>query len=163
MGFSRSLATWVGHALMCGTTVVVLTGSVVLAASLVGSRAPHCFSFNCFLVSRRGARAIFAPMMACVTGWFDTHRSLGSRWFRGHGDGSMTMSPFRRWLVSTTIANVSSLSGVAGVMIPIACWCAGRRVVEQRAQPVVGSSDAGASHLDVAKFRPLASPVVISF
>jgi len=29
-----------------------------------------------------GTSAIFAPMMATVTGWFDTQRSLACRWSR---------------------------------------------------------------------------------
>ena len=38
--------------------------------------------------------AIFAPMMACVTGWFDTHRSLAvSLVSAGMGMAPMTMSP----------------------------------------------------------------------
>ena len=38
--------------------------------------------------------AIFAPMMATVTGWFDTHRSLAvSLVSAGMGMAPMTMSP----------------------------------------------------------------------
>ena len=40
-------------------------------------------------------------MMACVTGWFDTHRSLAvSLVSAGMGMAPMTMSPFAAWLVS---------------------------------------------------------------
>src|SRR6202020_2303811 len=60
-----------------GPLPVVLTGSVVLAASLAGaSRAPALLSFQIMfgLMGGVSAAAIFAPMMACVTRWFDTPR-----------------------------------------------------------------------------------------
>ncbi|MGL1358424.1 MFS transporter, partial [Vibrio parahaemolyticus] len=45
--------------------------------------------------------AIFAPMMAAVTGWFDTHRGLAvSLVSAGMGVAPMTMSPLAAWLVS---------------------------------------------------------------
>ncbi|CDN50063.1 Oxalate/formate antiporter [Neorhizobium galegae bv. orientalis str. HAMBI 540] len=67
--------------------------------------------------------AIFAPMMACVTGWFDTHRSLAvSLVSAGMGMAPMTMSPFAAWLVSiydwrTSLQIIAIL--VAVVMIPV--------------------------------------------
>src|SRR5258706_6860559 len=62
-----------------GTRVVVVTGSVILAASLaLASRMTSLIGFQLVfgLLVGGGIAAIFAPMMACVTGWFDTHRSL---------------------------------------------------------------------------------------
>src|SRR6202167_128317 len=62
-----------------GGLPVVLTGSIVLAASLaLASRASSLPAFQILfgLMVGGSAAAIFAPMMACVTGWFDTHRSL---------------------------------------------------------------------------------------
>src|SRR6266478_2820767 len=62
-----------------GPLPVVLTGSVVLAASLgLASLATSLVAFQFIFGLMVGAAcaAIFAPMMACVTGWFDTHRSL---------------------------------------------------------------------------------------
>ena len=45
--------------------------------------------------------AVFAPMMACVTGWFDTQRSLAvSLVSAGMGMAPMTMAPLAAWLVS---------------------------------------------------------------
>ncbi|HEV7408218.1 MAG TPA: MFS transporter, partial [Bradyrhizobium sp.] len=68
--------------------------------------------------------AIFAPMMACVTGWFDTHRSLAvSLVSAGMGMAPMTMSPLVAWLVSSydwrTTMQILSLV-VAAIMIPAA-------------------------------------------
>src|ERR1700724_4926895 len=58
-----------------GPLPVVLTGSTVLAASLaLASRAPSLLTFQIMfgLMVGGSISAIFAPMMACVTGWFDT-------------------------------------------------------------------------------------------
>jgi MFS family permease len=68
--------------------------------------------------------AIFAPLMACVTGWFDTHRSLAvSLVSAGMGMAPLTMSPLAAWLVSiydwrTSLQIIAVL--VAAVMIPAA-------------------------------------------
>src|SRR5216683_1048847 len=59
-----------------GPLPVVLTGSIVLAASLaLASLATSLVAFQFIFGLMVGAAcaAIFAPMMACVTGWFDTH------------------------------------------------------------------------------------------
>src|SRR6202046_4701034 len=62
-----------------GPLPVVLTGSIVLAASLaLASRAPSLLSFQIMfgLMVGGSSAAIFEPMMACVTGWVDTHPRL---------------------------------------------------------------------------------------
>src|SRR5262245_16213077 len=109
-----------------GPLPVVLTGSVVITASLaLASRATSLFVFQfVFGVMVGGATAaIFAPMMATVTGWFDTHRSLAvSLVSAGMGMAPMTMSPMVAWLVSnhdwrTSMLIVSGI--VAAVMIPV--------------------------------------------
>src|SRR5258706_6684686 len=59
-----------------GTRVVVVTGSVILAASLaLASRMTSLIGVQLVfgLLVCCGIAAIFAPMIACVTGWFDTH------------------------------------------------------------------------------------------
>src|SRR5689334_11180674 len=87
-----------------GTRFVVLTGSCILAASLaLASQTTSLLAFQLvFGVFIGGSiSAIFAPMMACVTGWFDTHRSLAvSLVSAGMGMAPMTMSPLVAWLVS---------------------------------------------------------------
>jgi MFS family permease len=109
-----------------GPRPVVLTGSVVIAASLaLASQATSLLAFQfVFGVMVGGATAaIFAPMMATVTGWFDTHRSLAvSLVSAGMGMAPMTMSPLVAWLVShydwrTTMLIVSGI--VAAIMIPV--------------------------------------------
>src|SRR6202012_2502298 len=87
-----------------GPMPVVLTGSVVIAASLaLASLATSLLVFQFFFGVMVGAAtaAIFAPTMATVTGWFDTHRSLAvSLVSAGMGMAPMTMSPMVAWLVS---------------------------------------------------------------
>jgi MFS family permease len=109
-----------------GPRAVVLAGSVILAVSLaLASRATSLIQFQLvFGLAVGGATAaIFAPMMACVTGWFDTHRSLAvSLVSAGMGMAPMTMSPLVAWLISTndwrtTLLIVAGI--VAVVMIPV--------------------------------------------
>lgn len=112
-----------------GTRVVVVTGSIILSASLaLASRATSLIAFQLIfgLLVGGGIAAIFAPMMACVTGWFDTHRSLAvSLVSAGMGIAPMTMSPFAAWLISTYDWRTSLLiiATVAAVlMIPAALF-----------------------------------------
>jgi MFS family permease len=80
-----------------GPLPVVLTGSTVLTLSLFA--ASHATSLIVFqfvfgLLTGASCAAIFAPMMATVTGWFDTHRSLAvSLVSAGMGVAPMTMAP----------------------------------------------------------------------
>jgi MFS family permease len=109
-----------------GPLPVVLTGSTMLAASLfLASRATSLIAFQFIFGLAVGGSiaAIFAPMMATVTGWFDTHRSLAvSLVSAGMGMAPMTMSPFAAWLVSNhdwrTSMQVVALI-VAAIMIPV--------------------------------------------
>lgn len=110
-----------------GPRPVVLTGSILLAGSLaLASRASSLLEFQLVfgLFVGGSIAAIFAPMMACVTGWFETHRSLAvSLVSAGMGMAPMTMSPFAAWLVAhhdwrTSLLTISGV--VAVVMIPTA-------------------------------------------
>ncbi len=135
-----------------GPRAVALAGSTLLAGSLVlASRATSLLQFQLlFGVLVGGATAaIFAPMMACVTGWFDTHRSLAvSLVSAGMGMAPMTMSPFAAWLISHYDWRTSLLiiAGVAAaVMIPTACLVrrppgmAGKGVAASAAAPAAMS------------------------
>ena len=109
-----------------GPLPVVLTGSVILAASLgLASLATSLvvFQFVFGLMVGAACAAIFAPMMATVTGWFDTHRSLAvSLVSAGMGIAPMTMAPLAAWLVSNhdwrTSMQIVALV-VAAIMIPV--------------------------------------------
>jgi MFS family permease len=118
---------WGALADRVGPRVVVVTGSAILAASLgLASLATSLLQFQLVfgLLVGGAAAAIFAPMMACVTGWFDTHRSLAvSLVSAGMGVAPLTMSPLAAYLVShhdwrTSMQIIAGL--VAIVMIPTA-------------------------------------------
>ncbi len=124
MGFASMI--WGTLSDRVGPLPVVLTGSIVIAASLaLASRATSLIEFQLLfgLLAGAATAAIFAPMMACVTGWFDTHRSLAvSLVSAGMGMAPMTMSPLVAWLVSSydwrTTMQILSLV-VAAIMIPV--------------------------------------------
>jgi MFS family permease len=110
-----------------GPRLVVLVGAVLLAIGLaLASLATSLLAFQLLfgVVVGIGAAAIFAPMMACVTGWFDTHRSLAvSLVSAGMGVAPMTMSPLAAWLVQThdwrsALQLIAALAAVT--MIPLA-------------------------------------------
>jgi MFS family permease len=110
-----------------GPRIVVLAGSLLLTAGLaLSSLATSLLAFQLLFGAVVGvsAAAIFAPMMACVTGWFDTRRSLAvSLVSAGMGMAPMTMSPLAAWLVQhhdwrTSLQMIAAL--VAAVMVPMA-------------------------------------------
>jgi MFS family permease len=110
-----------------GPRVVVLAGSLLLAVSLaLASQTTSLAAFQLVfgLLVGGSTAAIFAPMMACVTGWFDTHRSLAvSLVSAGMGMAPMTMSPLAAWLVSihdwrTSLLIIAAVAAV--IMLPVA-------------------------------------------
>jgi MFS family permease len=109
-----------------GPRFVVVTGSIILAISLaLASQTTSLIAFQVIFGLFVGASiaAVFPPMMACVTGWFDTHRSLAvSLVSAGMGMAPMTMSPLAAWLVSIYDWRTSMLiiaAVAAAVMIPV--------------------------------------------
>jgi len=110
-----------------GPRPIVLAGTVILVISLaLASQAPSLIVFQlAFGILVGGAiAAVFAPMIACVTGWFDTQRSLAvSLVSAGMGMAPITMSPLAAWLISVHDWRTALLiiSGIAGaLMIPAA-------------------------------------------
>jgi len=110
-----------------GPRMVVLAGSLLLTTGLaLASLATSLLAFQMLfgVVVGFSAAAIFAPMMACVTGWFDTRRSLAvSLVSAGMGMAPMTMSPLAAWLVQghdwrTSLQIIAAV--VAIVMVPMA-------------------------------------------
>jgi MFS family permease len=129
-----------------GPLPVVLTGSVVIATSLaLASQAKSLLAFQFLfgVMVGAGTSAIFAPMMATVTGWFETHRSLAvSLVSAGMGMAPMTMSPLVAWLVSHHDWRTSMLivAGVVGaIMIPVSLLA--RRPPALAAAPVAASAN----------------------
>jgi MFS family permease len=131
-----------------GPLPVVLTGSIVLTASLaLASHAPSLLAFQIMfgLMVGGATAAIFAPMMACVTGWFDTQRSLAvSLVSAGMGMAPLVMSPLAAWLVSnhdwrTSMRVLACV--VAAIMIPVSLLVRRPPALES-AQAAVSGDDA---------------------
>jgi MFS family permease len=103
-----------------GPRIVLLAGSSILGLGLVlASRAATVEQFQlCYggLVGAGGG-AIFAPLMATVTGWFDRHRSLAvSLVSAGMGVAPMTVAPIAAVLVTKYDWRFSQL------LIGLAVW-----------------------------------------
>ncbi|KSV73756.1 MFS transporter [Sinorhizobium sp. Sb3] len=144
-----------------GARPIVLIGSVLLAVSLLAaSWATSLIAFQVVfgVVVGTATAAIFAPMMACVTGWFDTHRSLAvSLVSAGMGMAPMTMSPFAAWLVSgydwrTALQIIAVV--VAVIMIPVSLLV--------RQAPVLAVGAAAASPEEEAQSTMTTSQVLKS-
>ncbi len=87
-----------------GPRIVVLVGAVLLGLALVlASRMTSLLAFQATFGVLVGlsASAFFAPMIAAVSGWFDTNRSLAiSLVSAGMGMAPMTISPLAQWLIT---------------------------------------------------------------
>ena len=145
-----------------GPRAVVLAGSVLLAVSLaLASWSPSLLAFQLsFGILVGGATAaIFAPMMACVTGWFDTNRSLAvSLVSAGMGMAPMTMAPFAAWLVSqydwrTALLIIAAL--VAAIMIPVTFLVRRPPALEGGGAAAMASADAAPA---MSRAQALRSP-----
>lgn len=129
-----------------GPRVVVLSGTVILTLGLaLASQATSLLMFQIVfgLLVGGGTAAIFAPMMAAVTGWFDTHRSLAvSLVSAGMGVAPMTMSPLAGWLVTnydwrTSMLIIAALAAV--LMLPAGMLVRRPPALEQAAAAEEGS------------------------
>src|SRR6185437_13156685 len=147
-----------------GARPVVLSGSIVIAASLaLASRATSLIEFQLLFGLLIGAAtaAIFAPMIACVTGWFETRRSLAvSLVSAGMGMAPLTMSPLVAWLVSSHDWRVTMrilAVVVAVIMIPAALLV---RRPPALASGAAASGEAG-PHVELSRIQAIRSPQFI--
>jgi MFS family permease len=87
-----------------GPRIVLVAGSSILGLGLVlASRSPSVEAFQLLygVLVGVGGGAIFAPLMATVTGWFDRNRALAvSLVSAGMGVAPMTVAPIAAVLVS---------------------------------------------------------------
>lgn len=148
-----------------GARPVVLTGSIVIASSLaLASRATSLIEFQLTfgLLIGSATAAIFAPMMATVTGWFDTNRSLAvSLVSAGMGMAPLTMAPLVARLVTvydwrTTMQIVAVI--VAAVMIPVSLLV---RRPPALAGGNVPASDGGSAQPEMSLSQAVRSPQFI--
>lgn len=88
-----------------GTRVVTLSGALLLGLGLVlASRAVSALEFQILFGAIVGVAAgsFYAPMMTAATGWFTRNRTLAVALVSaGMGVGSVTVSPFVRWMISS--------------------------------------------------------------
>ena len=110
-----------------GPRIVVLAGALLLGLGLaLASRATSLLEFQLIygIVVGVAAGAVFAPMIATVTGWFDRHRSLAvSLVSAGMGVAPMTISPFAQWLISAYDWRTAMLTiaiGAWALLVPAA-------------------------------------------
>jgi MFS family permease len=109
-----------------GARWTCLVGSLLLGAGLaLASMATSLtgFQFAFGLLVGLATSAIFAPVMACVTGWFTTQRSLAvSLVSAGFGVAPLTMSPWVAWLAASHdwrhVLQIVAIV-VAAVIVPI--------------------------------------------
>ncbi len=140
-----------------GPRLVVLTGSVLVAVSLAAasySRTLLEFQLVFGLVVGVAVSAIFAPLMATVTGWFDTHRSLAvSLVSAGIGVAPMTMSPIAAWLVSHHDWRVSMLiiAGIAAVTMIPTSFLIRRPPALAAGAPATAANDTGVPDMTIGK------------
>jgi len=150
LSMAAASMVWGGLSDRFGPRPVVLTGSITLAASLaLASRADSLIEFQLLFGLLVGAAtaAVFAPMMACVTGWFETQRGLAvSLVSAGMGMAPMTMAPLAAWLVTVHDWRGAMLviAGIAAaLMIPAALLVRRPPVLEAVAAQVPGEAASG--------------------
>jgi MFS family permease len=87
-----------------GARLVTLCGAVLLGLALtLASRAQSLreFQLTYGVLVGLAASAFFAPMIATVTGWFETRRNLAvSLVSAGMGMAPLTISPLASWLIT---------------------------------------------------------------
>jgi MFS family permease len=142
-----------------GPRVVLLSGSTLLGLGLVlASRAATIgqFQFLFGVLVGAGGGAIFAPLMATVTGWFDRHRSLAvSLVSAGMGVAPMTVAPIAAKLVLVYEWRFSLL------LIGLAVWALllpAAFLIRRAPALAVGSGRAQAAQPDMTVRQALTSP-----
>jgi MFS family permease len=146
-----------------GPRIVVLAGAILLGFGLaLASRAASLLEFQLTygIIVGVAAGAVFAPMIATVTGWFDKHRSLAvSLVSAGMGVAPMTISPFARWLISSYDWRTAQLT------IAIMAWVllVPTALLVRRAPPAQtsGATASGAGDDSMTVRQALSSPQFI--
>jgi len=133
-----------------GPRPVALIGAVLLGTGLVvASRAttPLTFQLGFGLIVGLSAGAFFAPMIAAVTGWFETGRALAvSLVSAGMGMAPLTFTPLAGWLIeSYDWRTAMAAMGVVAwaLLIPAALFVRAAPAALPSATPEPGEADAG--------------------
>ena len=105
--FAMGLAAFFWGALSdrFGTRIVVLSGTLLLGAGLIGaSQATSLWQFQLTFGVLIGVAAgsFYAPMVAAASAWIEHHRSLAVALVSaGMGVSPLTVAPFASWLITT--------------------------------------------------------------
>ena len=128
-----------------GARICTLIGAGLLGLALVlASRATTLIGFQLTygILVGLSASAFFAPMIATVTGWFETRRNLAvSLVSAGMGMAPLTISPLASWLITqygwrTAMFDIGILAWI--VVIPAALFV--------RRPPVIAHSPGQSTH-----------------
>jgi MFS family permease len=132
-----------------GTRVVVCSGGALLGLGLVAaSQATSVGQFQMLfgMIIGVAAGSFYAPLTATATRWFVRHRSLAVALISaGSAIGSMTISPFARWLIDdygwrTAMLTLGALSWL--FIIPAALLVRKPPVLPRVFKPVASASPA---------------------
>lgn len=144
-----------------GARIVTLIGAMLLGLALVlASRAITLMSFQLTygILVGLSASAFFAPMIATVTGWFETRRNLAvSLVSAGMGMAPLTISPLASWLITTYGWRSAMFAiGVLAWIVVIPAALAVRRPPVAAVAPVPSTTAHGTSRITVG--QALTSP-----
>jgi MFS family permease len=130
-----------------GPRPAIFSGGILLVVSMF--LLSYCTSLLAFqlvfgVLFSIAVAAFFAPMMAAVAGWFDTHRSLAiSLVSAGMGMAPLTMSPLAAYLIERYSWQTSYqiMAVVAGVLVfPAAFLMRRPPALEMQATSPIGSA-----------------------
>lgn len=107
-----------------GTRIVVLSGTLLLGAGLIGaSQATSLWQFQFFFGVLIGiaAGAFYAPMVAAASAWIERQRSLAVALVSaGMGVSPLTVAPFASWLIANYDWRTAMLTiGIAALALLI--------------------------------------------
>src|SRR5438046_6682658 len=135
-----------------GTRIVVLSGTLLLGAGLIGaSQATSLWQFQFFFGVLIGVAAgsFYAPMVAAASAWIEHHRSLAVALVSaGMGVAPMTIAPSASWLITTYDWRTAMLViGIASwVLLIPACF------LVRPAPPAAGAATANAADAPQAEW-----------
>ncbi len=149
-----------------GPRAVVLIGALCVAAGLFSlSFVTSLLAFQIIYGAVLGfsMAAFFAPMMATVTGWFETQRSLAvSLVSAGMGMAPVTMSPLAAWLISIHDWRTSyQILAVIAAAILVPCALLMRRPPALENAASIAASDLPEQQGMTAKQALLSYPFII--
>ncbi|MFO1033958.1 MAG: MFS transporter [Hyphomicrobiales bacterium] len=153
-----------------GPRIVCLAGTALLVcAMLLTSITTSLILFQITFGALMGISiaAFFAPLMATVTGWFDTQRSLAvSLISAGMGLAPVTMSPLAGWLITAHSwrGSLMIMAAIAALVMVPACLLLRRppalATAQDGAQPVAASSSESVTNRRQAF---LSAPFIVLF